>query len=817
MKILTKARYYLLLIISIALSIGCNTYANENVKWNSILRAEEFDIESIKIITDSINGESSVSMNMDGMSIDYRLGYPNLPIRIIKMEVPLFSNQFTVKVCNVEKGKAISLGGKIPFIDNRISGASNLSEENTVIDNIDRCQVSISNEYLEDGNRHFVIVVVSPFIYNEDNNILETVSSLSFELIYNKCDESQMSSVPLDYYDEDFETYKIDEPGNSELSKSALTRLNYNYYIITPSNLKSSLEPLIVLKRQKGFNVNVVTTEELLYKYNNNKEYKDFEEFTRNWLISEYKQKGKFYLLFIGDSKTNTPLRKFRVSSSNSEYDKLYNGGNYIPSDTYFSDLTSKYSLEIQPDGIHYSTMVDDVMCSPLLPVGRLLANKGVQIDNYVHKLLIYEVNPGLGNNDYLDKLLVTQQEQHLNYTSLLDVLDFKNKKMIQDNCANNFANNLPTGEQIIKEMSTSGLISLQGHGCPTMIACSGINDYGWRWRYIQPIKSYDATKLLVPSTHHIDTENGLDLLDNINKPSVIYTLSCDVAPFDIYQKNIDEAYDAEYNMASAYTTAGLFGGVAFIGNTRLGYDYYNKPMELEFGKCVNQNKSVGDAFISSVKASSYKYAQYARTIIGDPEFTIWNGKPLDSNVTLVKNSISRIYIQSEGLINGKVVFFDGEDNQVSYLNIGNSTGYTFNYSDIFGSSVSALEGVDYLVGVWTPNRLPFLDLIVSNKKLRTKKNYILGNIRLGNASSDPDKHYSVEAGGVLSLKCMGDLNSSEGIVVNTGGIVNLNASGAINIDSDVINAGGAMNINAANVKFGSGFSVKKGGALKVN
>ena len=48
----------------------------------------------------------------------------------------------------------------------------------------------------------------------------------------------------------------------------------------------------------------------------------------------------------------------------------------------------------------------------------------------------------------------------------------------------------------------------------------------------------------------------------------------------------------------------------------------------------------------------------------------------------------------------------------------------------------------------------------------------------------------------------MGDLNSSEGIVVNTGGIVNLNASGAI---------------NAANVKFGSGFSVKKGGALKVN
>ena len=275
------------------------------------------------------------------MSIDYRLGYPNLPIRIIKMEVPLFSNQFTVKVCNVEKGKAISLGGKIPFIDNRISGASNLSEENTVIDNIDRCQVSISNEYLEDGNRHFVIVVVSPFIYNEDNNILETVSSLSFELIYNKCDESQMSSVPLDYYDEDFETYKIDEPGNSELSKSALTRLNYNYYIITPSNLKSSLEPLIVLKRQKGFNVNVVTTEELLYKYNNNKEYKDFEEFTRNWLISEYKQKGKFYLLFIGDSKTNTPLRKFRVSSSNSEYDKLYNG-DFWP--TKVSKLTITYT-----------------------------------------------------------------------------------------------------------------------------------------------------------------------------------------------------------------------------------------------------------------------------------------------------------------------------------------------------------------------------------------------------------------------------------------------------------------------------------------
>lgn len=804
------------MIISIFLSLRYDTYANDNVIWNSISRTEDFDIESIDIITDSVSGESNVTMNTDGMSMDYRMGHPYLPIRIIKMEVPLYSGDFSIKMCRVVKSETISLGGKIPFVNNIVSGEYDLSGENA-IDDIDICQVRICDEYLEDGNKHFVTIIASPFIYHQDNNILETVSSLTFELIYNRCEESHMSSVPLDYNDEDFGIYSINETDDLGLSKSTLMRMNYNYYIVTPSNLKSHLEPLIVLKRQKGFNVTVVTTEELLKKYNINKEYKDFEEFTRNWLISEYKQNGKFYLLLIGDSKTNAPLRKFRVSSSNSEYNKLFNGGNYIPSDTYFSDLTTKYSLEIQPDGIHYSTMVDNAMCSPLLPVGRLLANKGIQIDNYVHKLLVYEVNPGLGNNDYLDNLLVTQQSQHLNYTSLFDVLNFKNKKRIQDNRANNFANNLPTGEQIIKEMSTSGLISLQGHGCPVMIACSGINDYGWRWRYIQPIESYDTTKLLVPSTHHIDSKNGLDLLDNINRPSVIYTLSCDVAPFDIYQKNINQAYDAEYNMASAYTTAGLFGGVAFIGNTRLGYDYYNKPMEIEFGKCVNQNKSVGDSFISSLKAISSKYAQYARTIIGDPEFTIWNGKPLASNVKLMKVSISKISIQGEGLINGKVVFYDGEDNQVSYLNLENSSGHSFNYSDIFGSSASVLEGVDYLVGVWAPNRLPFLDLVVSNKKLRTKKNYILGNIKLGKASSDFDKHYSVEAGGVLNLKCMGDLNSSEGMVVNAGGIVNLNANGTISIDSDIINAGGAMNINAGNVKLGCGFTVKKGGILRVN
>ena len=239
--------------------------------------------------------------------------------------------------------------------------------------------------------------------------------------------------------------------------------------------------------------------------------------------------------------------------------------------------------------------------------------------------------------------------------------------------------------------------------------------------------------------------------------------------------------------------------------------------MELEFGKCINQNKSVGDAFISSLKATSYKYAQYARTIIGDPEFTIWNGKPLESSVQLIKCSISRISIQGEDLINGRIVFYDGESHQVPYLNLGNSSGHIFNYSDIFGSPVSASEGVDYLVAIWTPNRLPFLDLVVCNKKLRTRKNYILGNVNLGKASSDFEKHYNVEAGGVLNIKCVGVLKSSGGISVNSGGIVNLNASGTISIDSDIINAGGVMNISSVNVKLGCGFSVKKGGALKIN
>ena len=117
------------------------------------------------------------------------------------------------------------------------------------------------------------------------------------------------------------------------------------------------------------------------------------------------------------------------------------------------------------------------------------------------------------------------------------------------------------------------------------------------------------------------------DRINNYNSPSILYSTACTVALFDKitgYAYNVDtkqyqfiESNVKEYNPASAFTTAGRFGGVAFLGNSREGYWYESIRLEEYFSNSLQQTSCIGIAENISKIIFPEKDSQNGKEIIG--------------------------------------------------------------------------------------------------------------------------------------------------------------------------------------------------------
>ena len=590
------------------------------------------------------------------------------------------------------------------------------------------------------------------------------------------------------------------------------------YYIITPQCLLSSASQIGEWKKQKGHNVKVITVEEILATEGmriNGTTIVDEAESIRKWLIAERQKVGSFYLLMIGDSRVLSPMRKLRYGSRyDTEENKVWSSGQFIPTDGYFSDLTTNYNLTKEEDG-HYSAYVEKVSYSPDLWVGRLLVSKNEEIERYYKKLLTYELLPNNKNGrySYLNNGLVTQQYQHKNYSSLFNnVSSFPNVTVLQDiHGYTDYTLSTPTGEEVINAMGKCGLISLMGHGGPTSIACSGGNNYPEKnpitgkyvqasedWRYIQPLTSYGPEYRWIKRS---EANNGFDLLANSGKPGVIYTLSCDVIPFDsLFNGGSGSALP--YNMGEAYTVAGDFGGVAFIGNTRTGWDYNTKLMEAEFGRQLYKRVTLGEALKQSSRATTYRYAQYSRNLIGDPDIMVWIGEPSKLNLE-TESSSTMANISGLDLENSKIVVYNGV----------NSTSFNAGFGISKVSFYKQDYGNDFLISVYKDDHSPYLYLYAENSVLSRSKKYILTETSLTGTNN---YCYRINNNGVLYLNCLENFKSNKGFEINNGGLLNIECTGHVILSKDNVNYGGRVDIKANKVELLSGFSINTGGNIEI-
>ena len=769
-------------------------------------------------------------------------GFPDIPMKRVFFRVPTYSNDYAIELTNTNVQKRITL----PHPIYPVQESQNINDYNVGLftepdiaiynKNENICRGYILNDFFDKGHFHVVSVLVPMLAYNPYSQSIEIYSSIDVTLKYKEVTRDALGSHPLMCLKDAMHSVYATNVVNAALQDLTLTSNiskyitsgNSYYLIITPENLKTSLSSLVNWKSQKGFTVILKTVEEILssqeFAIGSSNDSFDKESCVRNWIIATVEKLSKsskkiddIKLLLIGDAETSAPIRKFSDFRPNaSNLDGLsFDDHKFMPTDIYFSDLVSDFKINYELSNNKFGYLYDQKY-QPTIDTGRLLANTTSHISNYNKKLLIYEIDPGLGERDYLNKGFVSRQYQHRNYGSILHTMPcIKDSIVLTDNVGDSvFIRNKPTGEDVILGLGQCGIGSLQGHGGPPTIACAGASSYEHQWRFGQNYRYIQADPGYGPeitTIYNIEQNNSFKDLRNVNKPGIIYTLSCDVVSFENKLKRDGKYISIPYNMASAYTVAGNFGGVAFIGNTRTGWDWENRRMELKFGDNVQKGHSLGYSMREAGHSISSRYAQFTRSLIGDPDIKVWKGSPEEMS-QILSDDIDRISIKGKNLANSRFVVYNGNGSSITLI-LNDDSNIT-----IPKNEVGLNPNEDYVISIFKEGYLPLIKVFASNCNFSDKtKEYFTRDLYLTDSRGLDNYAYKVSYDGVLNLNATRSIKTNKAFNIVSGGHVNLKSENTIEMKSDKIESGGHLNIVSNNVVLEPGFEVEKGGELTIN
>ena len=641
-------------------------------------------------------GEDNITynkINVKDLFPDGDVASPELPIRFIKLIIPtdkdagiVVINQstkldytLTNKVYPIQPAQPISISSFPP----------DFVAPNPLIYNSSTPypadMVKIVNQGYFDGKNKIVTIAICPFKYYPTLNKLEYYTNINFTVSFVnssttgvQVNKRLISSQKL--YDGILSTM-VDNPENiaqyqvkalnltDSIKKSDDTRF-YQYVIITNNCYRDNFNDFVQWKKRKGLDIGVVTIEDIeSCGYTGDLLHTGHEIYDEAGKIRQYLHDGyanspvgTFYALLAWKIDVEPlPIRYgYAVSGSPTS-----NIENIIPTDTYFTDFNGDwngdgdpYYGEPRPD--------DSVDFNPEIFVGRLLINAPQDIANWTQKIKIYEQNPGNGDYDYLTKYFRTHADgldissNSLSYLSMFQhtvIQEYPTYYSIYDTNGMVVGSNPPIygntkGAQIIEKMNNShyGFISWYNHGgtgdgesgCAPMT--SGINDSP-NWK-IQAEDAFDY-----PGSQS-EINNGLDKLTNFDYPSIVYTISCDLTPYDktkSFGNQVPNSTLSGRNCGESFTVNNLAGGVAFLGNTRAGKVGHSEELFNFFAKHIKSahdvpylcfNGHLGIAEGISKASSGNSYVNFSHNLIGCPETEMWSAIPTIFNASVTPSMI---------------------------------------------------------------------------------------------------------------------------------------------------------------------------------
>lgn len=673
-----------------------------NMFASTLSRVETFNPAEFSISTSEVAGMQYSVLKLGDLPAAGDPGSPMLLRRYVSLALPLGATNVELK--NISYEVADELHVDNPVFPGQEYGPTNQPQPGFVMPDATKY---VSMDYTPDdvvkivgiekfdGINSVVTLAVFPVMYSPGHSIIRLLDKISYSINYEQRQGIKAQNDDSFVREEDVDVLKslvvnpddVNDVRGAHVKKTitneaTLKKSNskerriigdglpaYEYCIVTSKALAPAFERLVALKRLQGLDAGIVCIEDILSD----------SHFSQGDRVSNIKDDAGCLKQYLKESFSVTkyallggkpPIVPIRYAVDADYTDKetfkatLTKRGldwrnYYIPTDHYFTEFRNNWNY----DG-------DDLYGEPIgnfnydinhILVGRLLCTTIEDVNNYIDKLEFYEMNPGNGDIGYLSNSYLYFSKECIWNSSLSEektVPDVVKKIHPNQTIVYEGAEKV-RGTKIVNDIKDGkyGFWDLHGHGNP-----GGVNlgANGWPAYGVNALDS--ERKYLQP-----ESGNGLDNLNNFGSPGYSYSMSCTTMAFDSPRYKgygeFDDAYDnLSKNFGESFTLGKNYGGVAFLGNTRVGYFGYSAYMESRFfafmdvlsmshreiGSCERWSKTTsGSPRLSEAKSISH-LLRMTHNILGDPSLKIWKGEYLDANRKYYVHRIKNGFIISD-------------------------------------------------------------------------------------------------------------------------------------------------------------------------
>ena len=299
------------------------------------------------------NGEVYSRIAIDGYITNNQIGYPQLPVMVKMIEVPMGAEIVTNVTVNSEKVVSLADAGlnyaivpcqpslfknqkkeDVPFEKNKIYSDGGLFSPETI---------TIEEAGIMRGIR-LVKVIVNPFAYDIADNALTVRDDISVELSFRNADQ-RSNAIKDSKYSPAFGAM-YGKIWNYKQTRNAEMHYPIKYVIVSDRMFEEALQPFIAWKTKKGFNVVTAYTDEIGRT----------DAAVRTYLQGLYEaataeNPAPSYVLYVGDT-TQISVRKTSISGE-SHYTDVYKvcfdgSSDYIP-DMFYGRFSAQNVSQLTP------------------------------------------------------------------------------------------------------------------------------------------------------------------------------------------------------------------------------------------------------------------------------------------------------------------------------------------------------------------------------------------------------------------------------------------------------------------------------------
>lgn len=807
MRIYTSLRHSLLAVVVASIPI---------VGLADIQHSIAFSVDKLTVSQDTISDDVYCKVTYEGLFNTALPGYPSLPVKHLTFSVPYDAYNITVSAVGSEDEYITLPAMLIPEQAPQVSNSTSYTEFTPPADNAysgdqySPAEIAgiVEDGYLE-GDNHLITIAISPLKYNPEKEKVVLYKQIDITISYRSGDGTTPLSIqPIlrkTATGRDISVANVKSvvanptqvdgflaPLSMALMANNDTTSVYEYCIVTSRELAPAFNRLVALKRHKGYNAGIVCMEDII----TNPLFAEGDDVSgiiddagklRAYLRYSLSHGCKFVLL--GGKQPHVPFRYANDGwTSGDENDPR------IPTDMYFGELQSNWDSD--QDGI-YGEKNDNIEFFPDIYVGRLPCKNQEEAGNYIDKLIKYELNPGNGDYDYLSRSFCSYS------TSMLKSGD---KTKIEKNIGNIFPQytsvsqneSYPCGSEVISLLNSEKpfYISLHGHGGPNGIL---LTDTKWSYpsgvynnQYAYGINALDNETTYIKQ----EENNGLDCLNNKNYPGIMYSMSCTTMPYDIYT-NADTTYNVTYNVGESYTLGKDYGGVAYLGNTRVGamgtsttIEHYFLEQLLSGETTISKAEAYSKINFSSFLGTVNRHLKLAHNLYGDPSIDVWTNVPskfTDAEIGLSRNE-SSIDIYWSALKGSTVVAYDLDGTLVRKEATSNSC------------TIDGISSNSHII-IYRHDMIPFVAPIQIQKANVKKSQYFLASSANIGILADANRETGevvFSQGADFTVEALEDVVLGSGVTIESGAKLTIKTSGKCHIYGVTVKSGGNLVIEAS-------------------